>query len=169
MVPLGILLASALGGCATESLSRPDQPYPAASPRIVRIESCEDRTGEGGERDLKSEASRVFADKLRASGLFQIQADASLVLTCDIERFAEGSAFKRWLMPGWGSTQAGVAVMVWERPGDKLLGTFRSQSRVDAGGLYTIGADKYIFSVAFDDVVKQMRAWIGKGQAADGK
>jgi hypothetical protein len=59
--------------------------------------------------------------------------------------------------------------MLWEQPGDRLLATFRSQSRVDAGGLYTIGADQYIFSVAFEDIVKQMREWMAASAAAKRK
>jgi len=86
-------------------------------------------------------------------------ADAPLALTCDIERFTEGSALKRWVMPGWGATQAAISVMVWEKPGDNVLATFRSQSSVSIGGLYTIGADQYILGVAFDDIVKQMEVW----------
>jgi hypothetical protein len=121
---------------------------------------CEDRTGQETGRNLASEATESLIAKLQAGGLFQVVDDAPLVFTCDIERFAEGSALKRWVAPGWGSTQAGVAVMVWEQPGDKVLATFRSHAHVDAGGLYTIGADQYILSAAFDDIVKQVRAWV---------
>ena len=38
---------------------------------------------------------------------------------------------------------------VWEKPGDRMLGAFRSHSQVQAGGLYTIGADQYILGTAF--------------------
>ena len=50
--------------------------------------------------------------------------------------------------------------MVWEKPGDKVMATFRSQAAVKGGGLYTIGADQYISDAAFDDVVKRLKAWI---------
>ncbi len=161
LVTAGLLLAA----CVTESASRVEQPYVPVQHRVVRIEPCEDRTGFSGDRDLRGEATKAFTDKIRGSGLFEVAPEAPLVLTCGIERFAEGSALKRWVLPGWGSTQAGVAVALLEQPGDKLLATFRSQSRVDAGGLYTIGADQYIFSVAFDDVVRQIREWMAKGGA----
>jgi hypothetical protein len=163
------LVSLGLGGCVTESTSRIEQPYVPTERRAARLEACEDRTGSSGERDLKGEASRVLSEKIRGSGLFEVGTEAPLVLTCDIERFAEGSALKRWVLPGWGSTQAAVAVMLWEQPGDRLLATFRSQSRVDAGGLYTIGADQYIFSVAFEDIVKQMREWMAASAAAKRK
>lgn len=154
-----LLISSALAGCATQSAVQVQQPFEPAKHRTVRIEPCQDRTGFEGTRDLAGEATRVLTEKVAATKLFEVAADAPLVLTCDIERFAEGSAFKRWLMPGWGATQAAVAVIVWEKPGDKMLATLRSQSSVSAGGLYTIGADQYILSVAFDEIVKQLEAW----------
>ncbi len=165
----GLLASTTIFGCATQSAMQIQQPFVPAEHRAVRIEPCEDRTGFTGGRDLKGEASEVFTEKVKAAGLFEISADAPLVLTCDIERFAEGSALKRWLMPGWGATEAAVAVIVWEKPGDRVLATFRSQSSVKAGGLYTIGADRYIFGVAFSDIVKQLEAWAIRPGSGEGK
>lgn len=159
-----IITGAALQGCATQyagtqSAHQIQEPFVPTKPRAVRIEPCQDRTGSTGDRDLAAEATLTLTEKVKASKLFEVTTEASLLLTCDIERFAEGSALKRWVWPGWGATQAGVVVMVWEIPGDKVLATLRSQSSVKSGGLYTIGADKYILSVAFEDIVKQLEAW----------
>lgn len=158
---LGVLL---FVGCATERTTQIQEPFIPGKHHALRIEPCEDRTGFKGERNIKEEATRVFLKKVTANTRFEIRPEAQLVLTCDIERFAEGSAFKRWLWPGWGATQAAVTVMIWEKPGDRVLATLRSQSSVRGGGLYTIGADQYIFDVAFEDISKQLEAWtIGSG------
>lgn len=154
-----LLTATVFQGCATQSAHQIQQPFVPTKHRAIRIEPCEDRTGFAGKRDLAGEATRILTEKVKASKLFEITTEAHLVLTCDIERFAEGSALKRWVWPGWGPTQATVAVIVWETPGDKVLATLRSQSSVKAGGLYTIGADQYIFSVAFSDIIEQLKAW----------
>ena len=146
-------------GCTTVSTVDIQQTFDTTKQRKIRIEPCTNRTNYQGSRDLAAEATATFTEKMRQSGLFEITPDAQLVLTCDVERFEEGSAAKRWLMPGWGATQAEVVVMVWEKPEDKILATFRSEAAVKAGGLYTIGADQYIFGAAFDDVVKQMKGW----------
>lgn len=159
--PLPWLLAAAfaLGGCETQSAALVPGPPPTASSRVVRVDPCQDRTGTAS-RDLVTEGTRTLTEKVKASGLFEVSADAPLVLTCDIEQFAEGSAFKRWLMPGYGTTRAQVAVALWEKAGDKMLGAFRSHSQVQAGGLYTVGADQYILGAAFDDVIHQLREWL---------
>jgi len=159
---IGYLLAFAcIGffGCTTVSTVDIQQSFETTKQRKIRIEPCTNRTDYQGSRDLAGEATRTLTEKIQQSGLFEITPDAQLLLTCDVERFEEGSAAKRWLMPGWGATQAEVVVMVWEKPEDKILASFRSEAAVKSGGLYTIGADQYIFGAAFDDILKQMKSW----------
>lgn len=124
-ISIGTML---LSGCATQSATQVQQSFDPSWAKKIRIEPCVDRSGFTGARDLAGEATRTLTDKLKNAGLFEIAADASIVLTCDIERFAEGSALKRWLVPGRGATQAGISVMLWEKPGDKVLAVLRSQS-----------------------------------------
>ncbi len=170
-VPRGLYLTGLLGalffmGCATERTTQIQEPFIPSKHHALRIEPCEDRTGFTGERNIKEEATRALLKKVTANRRFAIRPEAQLVLTCDIERFAEGSAFKRWLWPGMGATQAAITVMIWEKPGDRVLATLRSQSSVQTGGLYTIGADQYIFDVASEDIAQQLEAW-AKGSAAE--
>jgi hypothetical protein len=152
-----------LAGCETHSATLVHAPLAPDRPRVVRIEPCQDRTGHT-DRDLAGEATRALTERIRAAGLFEIAAEAPLLLSCDVERFVEGSALKRWVLPGWGGTRAYVAVSVWEQSGDRLLTTVRSQAVVESGGLYTIGADGYILGVAFDDVITQLRRWAGEAR-----
>lgn len=163
-ISIGTMLFS---GCATQSATQVQQPFNPSWTKKIHIEPCIDRTGFSG-RDLAEEATRTLTDKLKNAGLFEIAADAGIILTCDIERFAEGSAFKRWLVPGWGATQAGISVMLWEKPGDKVLAVFRSQSAVSAGGLYTIGADQYILGTAIDGIIEQLNTWVSGASHGSG-
>jgi hypothetical protein len=155
-----LLVSAGLYGCATQSVAQFKQPFDPARHHSIRIERCVNRSNYTG-RDIAAEATLTFSEKLRQSGLFEIKDDAPLVLTCDIEKFEEGSAYKRWLWPGWGATRAWVSVMVWEQPGDKVLAVMRSRSNVESGGLYTIGAEHYILGTAFDDIISQLKEWVG--------
>jgi len=152
-----ILICFGVSGCATQSTVQIHQAFEATEQRKIGIESCINRTDYHGSHDLEGEATRVLTEKVKESGLFEVTPDAQLVMTCDIERFAEGSATKRWVMPGWGATQAEVVVMVWDKKDNKVLAAFRSEAAVKAGGFYTIGADQYIFGAAFDSVLKQIK------------
>jgi hypothetical protein len=146
-------------GCVTQSATQIHKPLGSVEHRTVCIEECVNRTEYKGKHDLAAEATRALTEKVRESGIFEVSPDAELVLTCDIVRFAEGSALKRWIMPGWGATQAEVVVMVWKKAGQKVLATFRSEASVGSGGLYTVAADQYIFAAAFDDILKNLKAW----------
>jgi hypothetical protein len=163
---LVLLVALAPMSCATQSTVQVRQPFEQARHHKIHVERCVDRTDYQGKHDLVEEATSILMGKMMASGLFEIEPGSNFVLTCDIERFAEGSAAKRWLMPGWGATQAEVVVMVWDKHEGKVLASFRSEASVKAGGLYTIGADHYIFGAAFDDILQQLKTWV-EGKASE--
>ncbi len=162
---IGLVGLATFVGCATQSVPQFREAFVQARHRYVRMEPCRDRSGFKGERDLAAEATQGLAEKLQATKLFEISPDGSLVLTCDIESFAEGNAFQRWLLPGWGATEARVAVIVLEKPEDKVLATLRSHSSVGSGGLFSVGANQYILSVVLNDIVNQLGEW-AKGSFA---
>lgn len=164
-----LLTAAAFWGCATQSVVQPQHAFSPTKHRTIWVERCVDRSEFQGDRNLAEEATQALISKVKAIELFEFTKQASLVLTCDIEAFAEGSAVKRWLLPGWGGTGAKVAVVVWENPGDKVLLTLRSHSTVKSGGLYTIGADQYILGVAMNDIVNQLEKWAKGGEASGPK
>src|SRR5262245_48781850 len=102
-----------VAACTTVSASTVQTPFVPVTHRTVKIEPCDDRSGFVGERNLKEEATRIFTDKVKAMNMFQIAPDAPLTFTCDIESFTEGSALKRWVLPGsWGATEVTVSVVV---------------------------------------------------------
>ncbi len=166
---LTVLSASILlAGCETQSAAVIHEPGKPPAERVVRVDPCLDRTGFKGGRDLGTEATEALISKVRGGGVFEVKAEAPLMLTCDIERFAAGSAVKRWLLPGWGQTQAGLTVMLWKMPEQEVLATFKNLSAVRGGGLFTIGADQYILDVAIGDIVGQLEAWVkGERPGAD--
>jgi len=154
------LALSILSGCAADwahKQSLADLRPIASSARLpIRLSPCVDRTGTAG-RDLGREATEAFLAKLQAATEFEISPDARYVVNCDVSAFAEGSAFKRWLMPGWGATAGQVAVMVTDSRSGDTIAIIRGNATVAGGGLYTIGADRVILASALDDVVRQMR------------
>lgn len=86
--------------------------------------------------------------ELNKNGLF---ANGNHTIHIHIQDYAPGSAFKRWLIPGWGSTKLSVkAIIVDEK--NKKIADIPVEKYIDAGGGFTIGAYKYIF----DDVAKEI-------------
>lgn len=146
-------------GCVSQSQMQVLMPAPAGEPvRSIRVEPCTDRTGTSG-RDLAAEATRMIAQELRSTPGFALSDDAPWVLHCEVVQFLEGSALKRWVMPGWGSTVAQVAIMLSNARDQSTVVIVRGNSVVAAGGLYTAGAEDYILKSAVDDAVSKLRAW----------
>lgn len=141
---------------ATQSATQYLKPFDASKYNTIRIEPCTDRTGLTGPKNIGNEATQSLREKISESRLFDIRSDGELMLSCDVERFAEGSALKRWLWPGWGATKAKITVMVWEQASQTVLAILSSTASVESGGLYTLDADRYIISVAIDDIVARL-------------
>ena len=148
-----------VSGCETYSAANVPQSKEPLESSIISVTPCQDRTGLTGERDLASEGTKALIEQLQQSNEFEIGESAPLKVSCDVERYIEGSAIQRWLVPGWGATQAKVKVAIWRMPDEEIIATFQSKAQVSAGGLYTVGAEEYILDVAIGDIVKQMEAW----------
>jgi hypothetical protein len=84
-----------------------------------------------------------------------------LVLNSKIIEYEPGDAFKRWLLPGWGSTVVTVEGELRDEA-NTVVGTVRARRTVSFGGVYTIGAWRTIFSSVADDMVSELRSKIPK-------
>ena len=147
-------------GCATQSEVQVAAPAPIAGKVLaIRIEPCTDRTNTR-ERNLSAEATRLLTNALRTAPEFVLRDDATTVLNCEVTQFVEGSAIKRWVMPGWGSTVGQISVMVSTAKDSSAIAIIHGNATVSGGGLYTIGAEDYILKSAADDVVAKLRAWL---------
>ena len=161
---MDLLLVSAsvalLAGCATQVGGVADLPArsPLALPVDVRLEPCIDRTETQG-RTLALEATHAFDEKIRATKEFVVREGARFRLACDVSGFVEGSAVKRWILPGWGATVGQVSAMLTDTTTGEIVIIARGNATVSGGGLYSIGADTYVVASAVDEVVRQLRAW----------
>lgn len=156
-----VLLAAVLlaQSCATQSEVQVAAPSTAGGKTVqVRLERCTDRTGTK-DRDLAAEATRLIAERLRSAPGIQVNDDAPFILSCEVTQYVEGSAVKRWIMPGWGSTVGQIALMVSSAKDQSVIAIIQGNVTVSGGGLYTIGAENYILASAADDVVAKLRAW----------
>lgn len=163
------LLLVLLEACVTEGVSTEgDSHPPPAGPIAVEIEPCIDRT-ETATRNLGGEATQAFAERLRATREFVVSEKARYRLACEVTGFVEGSAVKRWILPGWGATVGQVSAMLTDRQTGEILIIARGNATVSAGGFYTIGADSYIVGTAVENVVEQLRGWASGAPATKGR
>ena len=170
---LGVMAADVLlQSCAPQSTMQVVSPISAhdaesGAPLAIRLDACIDRTNTQG-RDLAADATALISEGLRGTHGVALRADAPLVLHCEVTQFVAGSAFKRWLAPGWGATAAQVAIMLTNAKDQSTVAIVQGNSVVAAGGLYTIGASDYILKSAVDDAVSKLRAWVANPTASPG-
>jgi hypothetical protein len=84
-----------------------------------------------------------------------------LIIKSSLLSYEPGSAFKRWVSPGFGKTQATVKTLLIDKSTGKVLGEMVSAEAVTGGGLYSAGADTMILDAIAegiaDEIVKKAK------------
>lgn len=131
----------------------------------IEVPSATNATGKNFEEiDIGKTLSEEFVKALVNEG---INADSTaqgnkLSLPCRITEYEPGDAFKRWLWPTYGSTVLDVKCELRDIEKDKSVGTAEARHTVDAGGAYTIGAWKYIFTDLAKDIAKELKTKLSR-------
>ena len=74
-----------------------------------------------------------------------------------VDEYEPGNAFKRWLMPGFGSTIVHVSGKLTDMSTGQVAGQLDHERAVHAGGGYTIGAWQTVFKGVADDITTQLQ------------
>lgn len=148
-----LLLAAACG--TAEHKVAFDAHYSVKPGTKVVLGPVKNQTGQTFDIDVEKMLADAFNQSLKDKNLAWPGGEVPrLQLTADIVEYAKGDAFKRWLMPGYGSTVLVVRGVLHDSENRKV-GSVDAKRTVDAGGLYTVGAWETIFrSVAEDVIVK---------------
>lgn len=146
------MLFSAACGTARHSVAL-DPRYSAAPGTALTVGSVENRTGQAFDVDVEALLAAALRKALAEKDLLWRGGSApELRISAEIVQYEKGNAFKRWLMPGWGST---VLVVRGTLLGDgaRPVGRVDAKRTVDAGGAYTVNAWMTIFERLAEDVV----------------
>ncbi len=112
----------------------------------------------GKHQDLKpaERLRNALVEALKAENLLWANDGKPLVLDAEIVEYEPGNAFKRWLLPGYGSTILSVRARLKEE--DRTVGMAEARRTVSFGGGYSIGAWKGIFQDVAEDLVEDIQA-----------
>src|SRR5262245_37034911 len=152
----GVILA--LYGCGTvdHKLTLTDNYTPPIG-TAVEVGKVTNATGQAFEVNVEQLLTEALSQQLQKEGMIPTQASANkIVMNSNIVEYDEGNAFKRWLLPGWGSTVLSVQCDL--REGSQKVGSVDARRTVSFGGGYTIGAWRYIFAHLAEDVVEDLKA-----------
>jgi hypothetical protein len=160
-----LALAMLLGavGCATPTATRTESdllPRPGAR---VAVGSVTNATSQSFDVDAPALLRDALASALAEEGLAPAGGPAAFVLDLAITEYRPGNAFKRWLLPGYGSTILGVEGTLRDAVTGALAASVVHRRSVHAGGGYTIGAWKSVFGWVAADVAADLRVRIERG------
>jgi hypothetical protein len=146
-----------LAGCGTvEHKLALEQQYTVQPGTKVVVGSVKNQTGQTFDIDVEKMLADALNGALEKRNLKWAGGNfPKLELSAEIVEYTKGDAFKRWLMPGWGSTVLVVRGSLTDAENRKI-GSVDAKRTVDAGGGYTIGAWETIFKSVADDIITEL-------------
>ncbi len=158
-----LLLLVFVGGCATgKPMTWLEKGTDLSSYKGYEVMPVSNDTGRKYDFDVAGEITEAIKNKLKDKGYVVAEdgagGEAVLVLKCSLTAYEPGSAFKRWLAPGYGATQCTVKCPLIDKKTGKSIGEIMVAKAISAGGLYTIGAHKSILGTVADDIAEQIDA-----------
>ena len=153
-----ILIVALLAGCVAGAppVVWIEKGASLANYRVVDVSEVANETGQTFEFDVAHSITDKVRSKLIDRGIVLSQdgsaAAETLVLRMSLTAYAPGNAAARWLLPGAGATDCIVKGALEDGQNHAQLGVILSHRSVSGGGLYSVGADKYILDAVATDI-----------------
>jgi len=155
------LLAIIFVGCANvQHQARFNKDYIPKENVSIKVAKVVNDTGFEFDVDIEEMLADALEDQLLEEDLLWLGGEEPfLLIESRIIGYRKGSAFKRWMMPGWGATELSIRC---ELKDDKnnVVGKAAATREVFAGGGYTVGAWQTVFNDVANDVAEDLREQI---------
>ena len=153
-----LLLPICLGlvGCATSGNIDVMSNSAFANGFHISAVTVRNDTGQTFDIDIESMLQEAVESQVAKHELAHASGEP-LAFQVAIIQYEKGNAFKRWLMPGAGKTILSVEATFIDADGDTIAQSQATRS-VGAGGGYTIGAWKQVFSNVAEQLVEDLVA-----------
>lgn len=141
-----------IGGCATEKpMTRMEKGSSLAGYKVIEVTPVLNETGKAINFEVTDALTQYIKASLQEKGFLVSEILGSeenvMILKNHLTSYEPGSAFKRWVLPGLGKTQCTLKTSLIDRKTGKVLAEMVAAEEVGSGGLYSIGADKWILNV----------------------
>jgi len=158
-----LMAALLLGGCAAQkSELKPETKTLVRPGAKVVVDSVTNASGQNPIPDLVQRLQDALGQALQHEALLAPSPprDSDLHLSIRITHYEPGNAFKRWLIPGYGSTILAIEGELKDAvTGSKVAAIDYSRS-VAVGGLYSVGAWSTIISGTANELAKNLKQQI---------
>lgn len=149
------------GGCATgKPMAWVEKGTSLSRYRQLEVMPVSNDTGKEYDFDVVGTLTEKIRSQLTDKGYGArgggAAGDAVLVLKGRLTAYEPGSAAKRWLAPGHGTTHCTVRVSLIDKESGKSVGEIIVAKAISEGGLFSIGADKSILEVVASDIAETL-------------
>jgi hypothetical protein len=126
----------------------------------IKVAKVINDTGYIFDIDIEQMLANTLEQQLVEENLLSLgKEEPNLFMESRIIGYKKGSAFKRWMMPGWGATELAIRCDLKDDK-NNLVGSAMSSREIVAGGLYTVGAWETIFKDVANDVAEDLKGQI---------
>jgi hypothetical protein len=155
-----VLTLGAFVSCASPMSVPVQQPFSVARHRAIRLQSCVDLSADRGNWNLAEEATRALTERVAATRHFEVVPEPALVFSCDVEGVVDRNNFQRGPALFGNLSEVRVTVIVWEKPGDRVMAVFRGFAALPRGSMDTIDAPRRLVAAAMNEVANQLETWV---------
>ena len=153
-----VVISFLIGGCATPGTGGPGKSLSLNPDYKYKVKDITVADTDKHEIDAAELLRTALESSLREKGL--LLEDTSVkehyLISAQILDYDMGNAFKRWLMPGYGSTVLGVHTDIIDSKTGEAITFMEHRQTTAAGGLYSIDAWEYIFTTVANDITTDL-------------
>jgi hypothetical protein len=146
--------------CTPRPIGKVAGNIPISKYDLFEVEPVTDDTEKNFDFDVAGELTRQIILKLQGKGYKVINDPKAkkgvLLIRSTLISYAPGNAFKRWLAPGLGKTQATVRAVLIDKDSGEIISDIVFAEAVQAGGLYSVGSHKLILAAIAEGLVNQI-------------
>lgn len=156
-----LILIALAAGCATHRPAvRIEKGVSLSAYKAFEVAPVSNDTGKTFDFDVAAVLTEHIKSALKDKGYDVAEkgraSDYVLVIQSSLLSYEPGSVLGRWVVFGDGKAQCIVKSTLIDKPTGKTVGEMVTSEAVTGGGLYSIGADKYVLNMAADSIADEI-------------
>lgn len=153
-----VAMSLIIGGCATPGSDGPGKALSLDPEYKYKIKQITVTDKDKFEVDAAKLLRTAMEDSLKSKDLLLDKASIQkhYAISAQILDYDMGNAFKRWLMPGYGSTVLGVHTDVIDSETGETITYMEHRQTTASGGFYSVGDWEHIFTTVANDITTDL-------------
>lgn len=135
----------------------------------IEVLPVTDSTGVSHDLEVSTLLTQLLHDKIESTGYLHKSEESKngsvVKLQADLFDYEAGSALGRWAAPGAGKAKCVVRSVLVDAQSGQTVAEMVTVKEVSEGGLYSVGAEKYILDAAAEEIAERLSTYL-RGEEA---